>query len=182
MSSGKRKYEKRERAVKQEETRRRIAGATAELHAEVGPARTTIAEIAKRAGVQRPTVYNNFATDKELFAACQAHFLSESPPPALDPAQGLERILTQLYGWWRANEQMSGNVARDRGAVPALDELMRETTDARFDALADALGHDKASRALIRVAMTFTTWKTLKDRGLSDPAAARLMSGRVSCT
>src|SRR4051795_2436831 len=127
MSSEKRKYEKRERAAKQEETRRRIAAATAELHSSIGPARTTIAEIANRAGVQRPTVYNNFATDKELFAACQAHFLSESPPPALDPRDGLPSVLTALYRWWRKNERMSGNVARDRGAVPALDDLMRET-------------------------------------------------------
>ena len=181
MSNEKRRYEKRERAAKQEDTRRRIAAATAELHATVGPAHTTIAEIARRAGVQRPTVYNNFATDKELFAACQAHFLSESPPPALDPADGLEQVLTKLYRWWRANEGMSGNVARDRGVVPALDELMRETADAQFDALADALGRDKQSRAFIRVALTFGTWKTLAGRGLSDAAAARLMSERASC-
>ena len=181
MSNGKRKYEQRERAAKQEETRRRIAAATAELHATVGPAKTTIAEVAKRAGVQRPTVYNNFDNDKELFAACQAHFLSESPPPALDPARGLEENLRDLYAWWRANESMSGNVARDRGAVPALDELMRETSDALFDGLADALGDDDESRAFIRVALTFGTWQTLARRGLSDAAAARLMSERASC-
>jgi AcrR family transcriptional regulator len=181
MSNEKRKYEQRERAAKQEETRRRIAAATAELHATVGPANTTIAAIAKRAGVQRPTVYNNFATDKELFAACQAHFLETSPPPALDPADGIEAVLKRLYRWWRANQAMSGNVERDRGAMPALDELMRETADARFDALADALGHDAESRAFIRVALTFTTWRTLADRGMSDAAAARAMSARASC-
>src|SRR3954467_1287435 len=161
MSTEKRKYEKRARAEKQDATRRRIAAATAELHATVGPAQTTIAEIAKRAGVQRPTVYNNFASDKELFAACQAHFMSESPPPALDPARGLEANLRDLYAWWRANEGMSGNVARDRGAVPALDELMRETSDARFDVLADALAQTAEERALIRVALRFETWRTL---------------------
>ena len=182
-AGAKRKYEQRERAAKQEATRRRIAAATAELHAEVGPARTTIAEIAKRAGVQRPTVYNNFPSEKELLAACQAHFLATSPPPPLDPANGLERVLTELYGWWRANEQMSGNVARDRGALPALDELMRETADAQFDALAEALGSDRASRAYVRVALTFQTWQTLARRGLSDRAAARLMatSAPASC-
>ena len=73
------------RAQSQQETRRRIAAATAELHEEVGPARTTVTEIARRAGVQRPTVYNNFPEDRELFAACQAHFLTEQPPP--DPAR-----------------------------------------------------------------------------------------------
>jgi AcrR family transcriptional regulator len=181
MSSEKRKYEKRARADQQEETRRRIAAATAELHATVGPAQTTIAEIAKRAGVGRPTVYNNFPQEKDLFAACQAHFLTQSPPPALDPARGLEANLRELYKWWRANEGMFGNVARDRGAMPALDELMRETSDARFDALADALGNTREQRALIRVALTFGTWKTLAGRGLTDVAAARLMSGRASC-
>jgi hypothetical protein len=100
--------------------------------------------------VQRPTVYNNFPSEKELLAACQAHFLATSPPPAFDPALGLERVLSDLYGWWRENEGMSGNVARDRGAIPALDELMRETADANFDALADALGSDRESRAYAR--------------------------------
>src|SRR6476620_6227512 len=150
MSTEKRKYEKRARAQKQDETRRRIAAATAELHATVGPAHTTIAEIAKRAGVQRPTVYNNFATDKELFAACQAHFVSENPLPHLDG--DLEATLRGLYGWYRRTEAMSSNVQRDRGAVPALDELLREGQDASFDGLADALGSNKESRALIRVA------------------------------
>ncbi|MBA2357350.1 MAG: TetR family transcriptional regulator, partial [Actinobacteria bacterium] len=37
-----------------------MAAVTAALHEEVGPARTTIAEIARRAGVQRLTVYKNF--------------------------------------------------------------------------------------------------------------------------
>lgn len=193
MSSEKRKYEKRARAEQQEETRRRIAAATAELHATVGPANTTIAEIAKRAGVQRPTVYNNFPREYDLFAACQAHFLSESPPPALDPELDLEEVLTRLYRWWRKNQGMSGNVDRDRGAVPALDELMRETSDARFDALADALaeggrradgrGGAAETRAVIRLALRFATWKSLAADGLSDAAAARAMarSARASC-
>jgi AcrR family transcriptional regulator len=191
MSNEKRKYEKRARADKQEDTRRRIAAATAELHASVGPAQTTIAEIAKRAGVQRPTVYNNFPTEKELFAACQAHFISESPPPPLDPADGLEGVLRRLYRWWRKNQGMSGNVDRDRGAMPALDELMRETADARFDALADALaaglcdarGRTADARAIIRLALRFSTWKSLAADGLSDAAAARAMtrSARASC-
>lgn len=189
MSSERRKYVKKERAEKQRETRRRIAAATAELHAEVGPARTTIAEIAKRAGVQRPTVYNNFESDKELFAACQAHFLTESPPPVLDPNDGVEAVLTRLYGWWRNNEAMSGNVDRDRGALPALDELMRETSDARFDALADTLASRTEARAITRLALRFATWKSLASDGLSDAEAARAMARaalatteRASCT
>src|SRR4051794_26543984 len=98
MSNEKRKYEKRERAAKQEETRARIAAATAELHAEVGPANTTIAEIAKRAGVQRPTVYNNFPTETELFAACQGHFITQNPLP--DLSGDIDSVLRELYRWY----------------------------------------------------------------------------------
>ena len=52
-----------------------------ELHKEVGPAKTTVAEIARRAGVQRLTVYNHFPEDVELFAACQAHWIGLHPQP-----------------------------------------------------------------------------------------------------
>ena len=58
----KRKYELKQRAAQQEETRRRITEATVELHRTVGPAATQISEIARRAGVQRVTVYSHFPT------------------------------------------------------------------------------------------------------------------------
>jgi AcrR family transcriptional regulator len=191
MSNEKRKYELKERAAKQQDTRRRIAAATAELHEEVGPARTTIAEVARRAGVQRPTVYNNFPTERELFAACQAHFLERSPPPQFeqqmsidDPVERVEAVLRELYAWFRRNERMSGNVARDRHAVPELDALMRETTDLRFDGLADALAGGFAARgreavklrAAIRLALDFTAWHRLAAEGLSDREAAEVLT------
>src|SRR5689334_19713992 len=145
MSSEKRPYRLQARAERQDETRRRIAAAAAELHAEVGPARTTIAEVARRAGVQRPTVYNHFPTERELFAACQGHFLSEHPPPALTGEP--EAVLAALYGWYRETEAMSGNVARDRALLPELDALLAETADHRLDALADS--------PLMRLALEF---------------------------
>ena len=52
MSSQIRKYELKARAEKQAATRRRIVEATSALHEEVGPARTTVSEIARRAGVE----------------------------------------------------------------------------------------------------------------------------------
>lgn len=178
MSTEKRRYVKRERAAKQEQTRQRIAAATAELHATVGPANTTIAEIAKRAGVQRPTVYNNFATDKELFAACQGHFIAQNPLP--DLSGDLQTMLRALYRWYRKTEPMTANVARDRGAVPALDELLREGMDLAFDALADAHGANREQRAFARVALDFSTWQTLAARGLTDSGAAKLMARAAS--
>lgn len=193
MSSETRKYELKVRAERQAETRRRIAAATAELHQEVGPARTTIAEIARRAGVERLTVYNNFPDDYDLFAACQRHFLVQNPPPdpsrALaieDPAERLRTVLRGLYDWYGRNERMSGNVRRDRELVPALDALLADTADARLAKLADVLAAGfsegrprRALRAAIGLALDFWTWRRLAREGLGSAAAARLMTDAV---
>ena len=69
--SGKRgKYNLKARAERYQETRQRIVEATLELHRTAGPARTTITEIAKKAGVERQTVYNHFPDPLSLFKAC----------------------------------------------------------------------------------------------------------------
>ena len=194
MSIEKRKYELRARAERQRETRRRIAAATAELHEDVGPARTTVAEIARRAGVQRLTVYKNFPNEYELFAACQRHFLAENPPPdpsaafaIAEPGERLETVLRDLYRWYRRTERTSANVRRDREIVPALDSLMAGTTDARAAELADALAAGftegrrprREVRAAVALALDFWTWRRLAKEGLSDVAAARLMTRAV---
>src|SRR5574340_1172177 len=77
----KRAYQLKRRAERQDETRRRIAEATAALHAEIGPAATTISAIAARAGVERLTVYRHFPDEGELFRACQQSFLAAHPYP-----------------------------------------------------------------------------------------------------
>jgi AcrR family transcriptional regulator len=69
MSTQRRKYQLKARAERQQRTRQRIVEATVALHQEVGPARTTVAEIARRAGVQRLTVYNHFADLSDLLPA-----------------------------------------------------------------------------------------------------------------
>src|SRR5919197_879278 len=61
-----RKYELKRRAEHQEETRRRIVEAAVELHTTVGPARASVAAIAERAGVTRPTVYAHFPDARSL--------------------------------------------------------------------------------------------------------------------
>jgi len=48
----KRTYRLGKRAEKQDETRRRIVEAAVDLHCTLGPARTTVSQIAERAGVQ----------------------------------------------------------------------------------------------------------------------------------
>lgn len=196
MSSEKRRYELKARADSQRRTRERIVEATMELHQEVGPAQTTIAEIARRAGVQRLTVYNHFPDEQELFGACQAHWLTLHPPPDLtaalvlpDPVERMRAVLNGYYGWFRETESMSENVHRDRSAVAALDAVLAQTADAALGHLADALAggfKDRGRvagrrRALTGLALDFWTWRRLSRQGLDDVAAAALMAQAVAC-
>jgi AcrR family transcriptional regulator len=191
-----RKYELRARAESQERTRQRIAKAAAGLHEEVGPAGTTVAEIARRAGVSRLTVYKHFPDNASLYPACSAHHLSEHPLPdfqaALAPTDPIERLgslLRTIYGsWYREQRRMMGNLQRDRHSDPALDEFMKANSDVALGGLADAvtagfeLGPDQAARvrSLTRVALDFWTWERLTGEGMDDAGAAELMTDAVA--
>jgi AcrR family transcriptional regulator len=196
MPSKKRKYELKVRKARQQQTRERIVAACAALHEEVGPARTTVAEIARRAGVQRLTVYNNFPDEKELYTACQGHFFAAHPQPdptaafALeDPAERLQALLGGLYAWYREGRQVIANVRRDRGIVPAMDTLLSEGFDRQLAALGEALvagwsPSDDAKRRLsatIAIALDFWTWEQMADMELDDPSAAELMTDIAVC-
>jgi AcrR family transcriptional regulator len=195
MSSQKRPYELKARAERQAETRARIVDATVALHAEVGPARTTVSEIARRAGVTRLTVYNHFPEDRELFAACQHAFLERHPPPDLAallaieaPRERVRAVLCALYASYREREPMTAKVLRDRSAVPALDRLLAGGADVQMAALAEALTAGVGARgaraarvrAVVALALDFWTWQRLDREGLADADAAVLMADLVT--
>jgi AcrR family transcriptional regulator len=196
MTGSTRRYELKERARRQEETRQRIVDATVALHREVGPARTTVAEIARRAGVGRVTVYNHFPDDVSLLGACSAHFVAQHPPPdpgawssIADPGARLHDALEEAYAYYRANAAMLGNVARDAALVPALAEVLGESGVAEHaQAMRDVLlagrglrgGAKRRTRAAIGLALDFATWQRLtRDEGLSDAEAVALMAAAV---
>src|SRR5919107_722170 len=112
--AGKRgKYNLKARAERYQKTRQRIVEATVELHRTAGPARTTVTQIAKKAGVELQTVYNHFPDELSLFRAFSAHNRALTPPPdpepwklIPDPEERLRRALTDLYGYYRRNELM----------------------------------------------------------------------------
>jgi AcrR family transcriptional regulator len=185
-----RKYEKKRRAEQESETRRRIVEAVFALHGEIGPARTTIKAIAQRAGVERLTVYRHFADEGAIFAACDAHFRSETPPPdpaawadIVDPAERLRAALVAFYGFYRRGENMIANAERDAVGLPALAVLMapRDAILAavREDLLAAWAVGDRARTRLaaaIAHALRFDTWRSLaRVEGLEDVEAAELM-------
>ena len=185
-----RKYEKKRRAEQESETRRRIVEAVYALHGEIGPARTTIKAIAERAGVERLTVYRHFADEGAIFAACDAHFRSEIPPPDPaawadigDPAERLRAALMAFYSFYRRGENMIANAERDAVGLPALAVVMapRDAILAavREDLLAAWAVGDRARTRLaaaIAHALRFDTWRSLaRVEGLEDVEAAELM-------
>lgn len=170
----KRGYRLKERARRQEETRRRIIEATVALHTSVGPARTTISAIAAGAGVERHTVYAHFPSDGPLFEACSAHWRAAHPFPdgsrwrsQQDPDRRLRSALDQVYAWYEDVEHDLALFDRD-AAVHAMTGELQRSRHAVLAGLRDELAagrpRRKAVRAAIGHALDFETWRSLTKR------------------
>jgi AcrR family transcriptional regulator len=171
----KRKYELKRRADEMLETRLRITEAAVELHGTLGPSRTTTSAVAKRAGVQRHTVYRHFPTDDALFAACSAHYFAAHPFPDLDawgaianPRERLVRGLDEMYAYYERTAPMLSNVLRDLDLVDAVGRTMRPFMQRVEEAAATlAAGwHVRGRRrsvleAALHHAIDFETWRSL---------------------
>ena len=183
-----RKYELKERARSQAETRQRIVEATFELHSSVGPARTTISAIAERAGVQRLTVYRHFPDDRSLFQACRGHSVAVRPLPDTsawaaidDPEERLLVALGEIYAFFGSTEQLTANLRRDLPDLPVLQEVAAPSVR-YWDNLRAVLDRGwktrgrkrKLTRAVIGHGLEFETWRSLVRRqGLDDTEAAK---------
>ncbi len=188
-----RKYELKQRAKSQQETRRRIVEAAIELHGTIGPARTTVSAIAERAGVQRHTYYRHFPDERSLGLACSGLHMERNPLPdpagwreIADPERRLRRALEELYAYYERNESMLANVIRDA----ELDPVMGEVTELRIGApmaairaaLAGALPRRRTSLAALDLALDFNSWRLLARRsGLDGRGAAGLMAAMIVC-
>ena len=180
-----RPYALKARGDRMAETRRRIIEATVELHRTVGPAFTEISEIARRAGVQRVTVYSHFPDDAALIGACSAHWRALHPAPdparwlALPPVDRLGAVLADIYRWYRETEPMTANVLRDKERLPALRAVieaglgryMESVREMLLDSLGPQGNREQAVRAALEVALAFPTWRALSPLG-DDEAAA----------
>ena len=194
MTEGSRRYELKERARRQQQTRARIVDATVALHHEVGPAQTTVAEIARRAGVSRVTVYKHFPDDRSLFGACSAQFIAGSPPPdpaswsaISNPDERLRTALREQFAWFRANEPMLANVMRDVAILPDLAAVvLSEEAIAGEVAMREALIVGRNARgarvaAAIGLSLAFPTWQHLvRVEQLDDEAAVTLLAAAVA--
>jgi AcrR family transcriptional regulator len=187
----KRKYELKERARRREQTRLRIVEAAVGLHTSVGPARTTISGIARRAGVERHTVYAHFPDDRALFRACSEHWKQSHPAPDFDrlaelddPEARLRRGLGELYGWYESVEADLMLFLRDASVVPATAEVLGEQLaelGGSAEVVAQAWPRRKSVRAAIGHAFEFETWRSLvRTHGLSRTQAVDAMARFVS--
>jgi AcrR family transcriptional regulator len=190
-----RKYELKLRAERQAETRQRIVLAAVELHGSVGPSRTSIAAIAERAGVERPTVYRHFPTDADLFRACSGHHWAANPPPDPDPWRRIgdpeERLrvgLQEMYAYYERHEQSLWNILRDAEDSPFIRQFAarRFTHRERVQQVLSAgwrVGGRRAAhvRATVGHALDYFAWRSLRRQGLSSDEAANLMTMLVRC-
>ncbi len=185
-----RKYELKQRALSQSETRRRIIDATVELHTSLGPAQTTVSAIAERAGVQRLTVYRHFADTRTLFEACRDRWMADNPLPDPapwadidDPADRLRVALTAIYAYFDATEAMTGHVLRDLPQLPVMQEIAAPLVH-YWESVrgilpvgwAAADGSGEQLRAVIGHAIAFGSLRSLvRAEGLADSDAVELM-------
>lgn len=189
----KRKYELKKRAEEMAKTHLRITEAAIELHGTVGPARTTMSAVAKRAGVERRTLYRHFATEADLFAACSTHYFGANPWPDLgswrairDPQKRLERALDELYAYYERTEPMFSNVLRDAELVDFARDAMTPL-NAYLDEAAEILTIGRPVRGrrrellerALRHALAFSTWHSLTTNGIGRADAAKLITALV---
>ena len=189
----KRKYELKKRAEEMAETHLRITEAAIELHGTIGPSRTTLSAVARRAGVERRTLYRHFPTEADLFEACSTHYFTANPWPDFgawhairDPQERLARALDELYAYYERTEPMLSNVLRDAELVDfahdAVAPLRHELEDA-----AEILAAGRRLRgqrrhlllAVLRHALAFPTWHSLTTNGINRANAIELMTALV---
>jgi AcrR family transcriptional regulator len=137
--------------------RGRLEQAALELYRERGFDQTTVAEIAERAGLTERTFFRHFADKREVLFAGSAAFqhamvsavagAPESAAPLDAVAAGLDAAAAQIPG---------REMARQRQAIIAANPELQERELIKFASLSDGLTG------------------TLRDRGLTDPAASLL--------
>ena len=183
-----RTYTLKRRAEQQAETRARIVEAAIALHGNPGPAETTFSMVAERAGVQRHTLYAHFPDERSLLLACSGQHVALDPPPdaaawaaIADPRARLRTALGAIYAWYARNAELLASVLRDAERHPLVREIAQLRFGPCFAAWGPALGAGGPPErmAMLELALSFHTWRTLRDGGLSSEAAAALMAATV---
>jgi AcrR family transcriptional regulator len=186
-----RKYTLKRRAEQQAETRQRIVEAAVALHSSVGPALTTFSMVAERAGVQRHTLYAHFPDERSLLIACSGHVAEVDPLPdagawraIADPRERLRTGLAAIYAWYQRHESLVACVRRDAEHHAPTREISAMRWGPFMMACHEVLGEmlSARQRAMLHLALSFFTWRTLaRDGGLKLDAAVKAMVRAIAC-
>ena len=180
-----RSYQLKRRAERQDQTRQRIIEAAIALHQTIGPAATTVSQIAEQAQVGRVTVYRHFPDESTLAHACSGQYFESHPFPdpdrwkaIQDPSERLRTGLREVYAYHRATEAMMTRVladARDHPVVAPYHAHWQRAADV-LTAAWPARGRRRTLlRAGIALALSFDTWRTLaREQQLTDDQALEL--------
>ncbi|MDG9688809.1 helix-turn-helix domain containing protein [Streptomyces sp. DH17] len=145
-------------------TPERLQEAAIDLFTERGYERTTVAEIAKHAGLTERTFYNHFADKREVLFSGQDLFIAGvrdalgSAPAEQSPLDAIRAVFTADSDWF---DQRRNAAQRRRNILDAHPDL-REREWAKLAALAAAIT------------------SALRARGVPDPAAT--LTAAVSVT
>jgi AcrR family transcriptional regulator len=176
-----RTYTLKKRAEQQADTRRRIVEAAVELHSSIGPGLTTLSQVAERAVVQRHTLYAHFADERSLYLACSGLALERDPLPdaagwrAIEDRRERLRVgLSELYGWYERNAEQAACVLRDAEFHPLTKDIVELRMGPSMAAYGEVLGAELSARqrAMLQLALSFYTWRTLVSQGGLAQAAA----------
>jgi AcrR family transcriptional regulator len=177
-----RAYRQKRRAVQHDETRSRIIEAAIELHQTIGPAATTVTDVAERAGVGRVTVYRHFPDEPALARACSGLYFERHPFPdpkswqtIEDPVERLRAALRETYDYHEATASMIGHVLADARDHPVMSPYHAHWERA-VDVLAAPFRERGRKRALLRaglaLSLSFDSWRSLvREQGLSRDQA-----------
>jgi AcrR family transcriptional regulator len=186
-----RTYTLRRRAEQQAETRQRIVEAAVALHGSIGPAATTVSMVAERAGVQRHTFYAHFPDERSLLLACSGLAYERDPLPDAAPWRTMEgarerlRVgLRAIYDWYQRNAELAACVLRDAEHHPLVREISALRSGPSMAAYREVLGTtlNEKQRALLQLALSFYTWRTLtREGGLKQDAAVATMVEAIAC-
>jgi AcrR family transcriptional regulator len=137
----------RMRAAQREFTRTRIIEAAIEVFAEKGYARTTVDDIAERAGSTRATFYLHFKAKSdvlsELMSRGERHFYKIyqglSPIAQRPTLSGVRMWLSMAMTEWRAVANLSRPVFEAASIEPEIGDILTARNDGQIAELAQAL-------------------------------------------
>ncbi|MEU5736682.1 helix-turn-helix domain-containing protein [Streptomyces tendae] len=158
-------------------TPERLQEAAIELFTERGYERTTVAEIATRAGLTERTFYNHFADKREVLFPGQDSFIAEvrdalgTAPTEQSSLDAIRTVLTAGSDWL---DQRRSAAQRRRHILDAHPDL-REREGAKLAALTAAIAGALRARgvpdpaATLTAAVSVTAYHCAAARWLADP-------------